>query len=457
MFTRRNFPWLLGTITIVAIAFVILTQSIEWNTHVNEKKQVSPAISEAERPKKRVDLVVSVSLDKDELAQFELFASKVSEDLPHIHVTIKNEIEVNQKQWEEHIQLNDTGDVHLIRNEWVLPLAIQGYYAPVDRFLSSEVLMEQLASVTDRLKWNSNLWAVPYELNPYLMMKKIELQSDLAANGDQSPISSEVEKPIEDEGLKEQSSIKEEQLQEQAEIIADDIATNVDVKVEEEILWNHMLSQYKREAPLVNFPSDDYLALWIFVQDVGVQQNTSIHGSRLTDAQKEILYWLIEEQANGWTNDELTSVLALQEEQLPLYLLVKWDNYVKYYTDLKNYYEMDTVRSPLPWLDGLSFTINAQSQHHEEAGKWIEKMNLYATYYAMDIQRVPLRASFFSLTSFMPYEKVLNQLYEKPTLAQQMSISKDWAQQLDSVMQIWQTEDSFTLKAERWINSSIQQ
>lgn len=56
-----------------------------------------------------------------------------------------------------------------MNNEWVVPLAIQGLFQPVDRLMNNDVLSDQFPSVVDALRWNGYMWAIPYETNPYIL------------------------------------------------------------------------------------------------------------------------------------------------------------------------------------------------------------------------------------------------------------------------------------------------
>src|SRR5690606_33536763 len=99
-------------------------------------------------------------------------SQQISEQHPQLDITITNyyDEQLSYAEWERLARLGELGDIQLVPNEWVVPLAIQGLYQPVDRLMSNDGLSEQLPSIIDALRWNGYLWAVPYESNPYIVL-----------------------------------------------------------------------------------------------------------------------------------------------------------------------------------------------------------------------------------------------------------------------------------------------
>lgn len=91
MFTRRTIPFIIGSILLVAVAFLFLTRALDW-TYVSELYKDEPAVvvvPDAE-PVRTVELELGVMLPEEQYNELVLLSQRVSELHPHIRVKIKN-------------------------------------------------------------------------------------------------------------------------------------------------------------------------------------------------------------------------------------------------------------------------------------------------------------------------------------------------------------------------------
>lgn len=174
MFTRKTIPFIIGSILLVSIAFLFLTRALDW-TYVSDlykdKDEPAVVIVPPQQLQPDIKLEIAVSLNEQQYAELVSLSKQVSEQHPQLDITITNyyDKQLTYEQWEELARLGKLGDIQLVPNEWVVPLAIQGLYQPVDRLMSNEGLSDQLPSIVDAFRWNGYLWAVPYESNPYIV------------------------------------------------------------------------------------------------------------------------------------------------------------------------------------------------------------------------------------------------------------------------------------------------
>jgi len=174
VFTRKTIPFIIGSILLVSIAFLFLTRALDW-TYVSDlykdKDEPAVVIVPPQQSQPDIKLEIAVSLNEQHYEELVSLSKQVNEQHPQLDITITNyyDEQLTYEQWEELARLGKLGDIQLVPNEWVVPLAIQGLYQPVDRLMSNEGLSDQLPSVIDAFRWNGYLWAVPYESNPYIV------------------------------------------------------------------------------------------------------------------------------------------------------------------------------------------------------------------------------------------------------------------------------------------------
>src|SRR5690606_17268079 len=64
-------------------------------------------------------------------------------------------------KWKKASQLGEAPDIMLLDNNWVTEFAALGYLLPVDSFLTSDILAQQMEQAISQVKWNGYLWGIP--------------------------------------------------------------------------------------------------------------------------------------------------------------------------------------------------------------------------------------------------------------------------------------------------------
>jgi maltose-binding protein MalE len=117
------------------------------------------------------DLKVAVSMDTEEYLKLVELSLKFEEN----HKDLKIEVEaVNKEEAYEYFkrtsQMGDAPDIMLLNNAWVNEFAALSYLAEVDEILTSNIQDLQVAPMISQVKWNGFLWAVPKEIDPYILV-----------------------------------------------------------------------------------------------------------------------------------------------------------------------------------------------------------------------------------------------------------------------------------------------
>lgn len=66
-------------------------------------------------------------------------------------------------------QLGQAPDLMLLNNDWVNEFAALGYLQPVDEVIGSEQHLQIVDPVLNQVKWNGYTWAVPKDIDPYIL------------------------------------------------------------------------------------------------------------------------------------------------------------------------------------------------------------------------------------------------------------------------------------------------
>src|SRR5690606_23811358 len=67
-------------------------------------------------------------------------------------------------------QMGDAPDIMLLDNAWVNEFAALGYVTQLDEVWTSNMNEVQIAPMVSQVKWNGLLWAVPKEVDPYVLV-----------------------------------------------------------------------------------------------------------------------------------------------------------------------------------------------------------------------------------------------------------------------------------------------
>jgi len=88
------------------------------------------------------------------------------------------------RRWNGEEWSPDGADIWLVPNEWVTALAVAGELLPADEVFVGEAISEPFDSLVSQLKWNGYVWAVPRDMDPYVVVWNTKVLSALQAEGE---------------------------------------------------------------------------------------------------------------------------------------------------------------------------------------------------------------------------------------------------------------------------------
>lgn len=431
---------MLVSILIIVIAFIFLTRELNW-TYVSDlyKNKAEPAAIVIDREKviATEQLQIFVSLDEEQFERLDQLRLLMDDSYPHIEVTMTNVFneQFDYQQWEQRSKLDELGDVQLIPNEWILPLATKGLLQPVDRLMNSDSLTSHLPGYTDALKWNGYLWGVPYSSNPYLIFPH-KLLRELVDDTVDDPIDAAI-KPT---GDPLHNSTANNSVEAEGQV---EVATSSN--------WDHMIEMLIHieatdiEIDLLNIADNSYNSMLVWLTYGDLARQSGISNSELSEEQLTIIQWLLEHEDNIQLDTNINN-LSANDDNWPLYYMTSWDDYLINREELFELYDADEVLIPVPWLNGYSFVIQANSKQAIAAIEWIEQVTQHASANAYQYQEPPTRNMEFGLSSNSVESNIGIMLNQKLIQAQMMEVSPNWPQQYANMKREWDGVDTLSDK-----------
>jgi len=437
VFTRRTIPFIIGSILLVAVAFLFLTRALDW-TYVSDLYKDEPTVVVAPdaEPVETVELEIGVMLPEDQYNELIVLSRRVEERYPYIQVKINNfyNEQLTFEEWQKLAQLGGLGDIQLVNNEWVVPLAIQGLFQPVDRLMNNDVLSDQLHSVVDALKWNGYMWAVPYETNPYLLFMHKQ-----AFDGDESNDLMMVKSPP--IALDDSLALKD---------VVTPTSPASDQAVEDETSamdwgFKHWLEQYQQldsfEGPLMSLDPEQLSGLLVWLSMWNTETEEPMQLGRVNDAQYEVLQYL-------HNHGELVQTsTVLDESVLPFLYMTTVKQYYEQRELIEAHYMSSKAYAPLPWLNGKSFMMSASAKDAEAAMLWLETLNRY-----QPKGTVIQRKIYGSYSSDSMQHKLIESLQEKLQTNQLFQYDLEWVQRYEQLEQGWRSAASLQEKLTTLLN-----
>lgn len=427
MFTRRTIPFIIGSILLVAVAFLFLTRTLDW-TYVSDLYKDEPAVVVAPDtvPIETVELEIGVMLPEEQYNELLTLSQRVVERYPYIHVKINNfyNEQLTFEEWQRLAQLGNLGDIQLVHNEWVVPLAIQGLFQPVDRLMNNDVLSDQLHSIIDALKWNGYMWAVPYETNPYMLFMHKEAY-DGEENSDMTVIQSP---PI---ALDDSLALKDvaPPSPPATEEAASDHESDIDWGFE------HWLERYEQsesfEGPFMSIDPERIAGLLALLstwdKDIGEPMNLGL----LNEEQYKALQYLQE-------HSELVQLdTVLDEQTMPFLYMTTVKQYYEQKELIDAHYVSSKALAPLPWMNGQSFMMSAGTKDAAAAMLWLETINRY-----QPKGTVIHRKIYASYSSDSMQRILVESLQQKLVASQLFHFDLEWVKRYEQLEQAWTSLNS---------------
>lgn len=474
MFTRKTIPFIVGSILLVAVAFLFLTRALDW-TYVSDfyKDEPTLVVVPEEEPVERVKLEVAVSLDAQQYEELVGLSEKIKEQYPQLDVEIINygDEHYSYEDWQRLARLGELGDIQLVYNEWVVPLAIQGLYQPIDRLMNNEALSDQLPGIVDALKWNGYMWAVPYESNPYLLFVHQQAAAQLQQNnaGDDERGQTDVQAngvPLDNQqtgtdtgsehhsqheqaqgaagsseaGAASEGQAEEEQVdvlqalseasQQNDEQQNESAGSSFDWSIEAWLKLYEQLAEF--DGPLLNIDPEQFSSMLVWLTSWHHAEGEPIQLTKLTEQQQETLDVF---QHNLSMIQPSLTIDGDDAAQLPMLYMTTVKHYYEQRQLIEQHYSNDWLMAPLPWMNGKSFMLSANTfgmQKSEAAMQWLEMIN------RLQPRGTIIHRKFYSLSSSDAIQAQLSQLLQQKLRNSQMfAVDPQLASRYEQLQQSW--------------------
>jgi len=432
---------MLGSMMIIIVAFIFLTRQLNWNyvsDLYKDKDEPAAIIIDQEEVIETEQLHIFVSLDEEQFGQLDQLRILIENSNPHIEVTLTNQYveQYEYAEWELKSKLDELGDVQLVPNEWILPLATKGLLQPVDRLMNSDSLASHLPGYTDALRWNGYLWGVPYSSNPFIILTHNLLQEF-------------VNKTV-DDAIVDAIDVTTDPTKEPSEKMINNTTPEIvsEDEVETNSNWDHMLEMLAlvelndAEIDLLNFADNSYDALLVWLTYGDIARQRGISNSEFSEEQLTMIQWLAEHQDRVQLDNALEGPGA-EEANWPLYYMTSWDGFMTSKEELYEQYGAIEVLIPVPWLNGYSFVIQANSKQASAAIEWIEQITQLAS---AKLEGAPTRNMDYMLSSSSVLTNMGGILNQKLLESQMMNVSPDWPKEYVTMKQQWDATSTFSDK-----------
>lgn len=270
--------------------------------------------------------------------------------LVHLHNLPKDEV---YEQYKSTSQLGEAYDVMLLDNVWVNEFAALGYLEPLEESLMLALEANQIDPMLSQVRWNGFLWAVPKEIDPYILAwnKKKYMDFDI------------------------------------------EVALG---SYEELIAANHLFTNLEEQEHGVYFDFHDPYAFISLLWTLGgewidpVEHKPTMLRQEIIERLNTFFYAEREEEEENILSPPLHELYPIQNEHWNPWEAMNNDQMAIMITSLSDYMRNagETIgMSALPayydeinnityggWMNGRSFAISSKSEVTEEAFLWTEYM-----------------------------------------------------------------------------------
>jgi ABC-type glycerol-3-phosphate transport system substrate-binding protein len=174
--TMSNRRSLLILFSIIALSFLLLTSYIGNNEpgasviDQNRSAFIGNGSMSMLAPAEHI-LHAAVSLTQREYERLSEWVDRYEERHPNIRVVVDNVPESEAfRRFSQAAELGGNYDIVLLDNDWTYRFATSGWLAPLPDGLITDLDNRLPDSLKPQVQWNGLTWAVPMDLNPYVLV-----------------------------------------------------------------------------------------------------------------------------------------------------------------------------------------------------------------------------------------------------------------------------------------------
>jgi|GEM_PF-4602910 len=438
---KKHLIWLCVTVVVIITCFVWLTQSVQWRSYIDAEQQEA-ILDEDDQyhiADKAKQLEITALIPPSETFNHIIEQLSLTDPI-EVNVNYFDTSEFSFQTYKNYLLTEDRGDIHLLPNEWILPLAVEGFFVPLDRVVTSEYVEEQTTSLIESMKWNGNIWAAPYELDPYVVIPHQQLH-DLIKESEKSDNHLVVKQTLE--------GIPTETLPTSILQLPAEEQINESSPEQENDIFN-IIQSTASPKKLVNSEHDNISLLFHFIHYV---DQAGIHsGQQLSEKQADILNMLYHDPTLVVEKsiDELVEGLE-DNEPLPLFLVIKWSDLTKHAEFIKTYYDLSRAEVPIYWTNGYSFVIRHQSKERQVAGQWLEALNRKMSEQHIINVGMPLQKNNQRKLYAAWQQTITSQYNELFSSSALMQVSPLWPNMYENLERQWKLQTSLKEKIAYWL------
>ncbi|WP_010270158.1 extracellular solute-binding protein [Paenibacillus senegalensis] len=136
------------------------------------------------------NIIMAVSMKEEEYAVLQETINDYLDTVNRVQVELLNLPPGEAYEYlKKASQLGQAPDLMLLNNDWVNEFAALGYLQPVDEVIGSEQHLQIVDPVLNQVKWNGYTWAVPKDIDPYILAWNTGKAEEL--NGGEPPRTAE--------------------------------------------------------------------------------------------------------------------------------------------------------------------------------------------------------------------------------------------------------------------------
>lgn len=392
MASKKGMIFLLGII-LISIAFITTYYLGRSNPATSPSEQneniIDPSSEEARLDETKEELKIAVSMDTFEYLKLVALGYEFEEYNPHLKIEIES-IDKHEAYdyYKRASQLGDAPDIMLLDNAWINEFAALSYLAQLDDTLASTMTEIQVAPMNGQARWNGFQWAVPKELDPYVIAWNKER---FAEHG------------VEDFPKKTNDLLILNQMLTNSEKEHAGLYPNLKDPYAFITLVAMLEQSWENEDGVLNFPDDELLvnrlsfllypeqaSLQLALKqnedtepsgEVTIQQSDDVNDEAQTEAEAEA----DESQSKNpytfnerWISDDFDAWGALNEGDIAM-MITTISEFNKHASESVSFTALPYQAGDDPvhyggWISGKSFAVSSKSNMKKEAFEWIQSV-----------------------------------------------------------------------------------